>query len=80
MNDRCVKLKMKTPMTRNAMKLYTPRLVSRITPKMRKYTATLSSGVSICQTWPSLASVYMATFCAVAKPVTKKRRCQSRRR
>ena len=35
MNDRCVKLKMKTPMTRNAMKSGTPRLVLRIRPKIR---------------------------------------------
>jgi hypothetical protein len=36
MNERWVKLKMKTPVTRKGMKLGTPRLVSRITPKIRK--------------------------------------------
>ena len=35
MNDRWVKLKMKIPVTRKAMKFGTPRLVSRITPKIR---------------------------------------------
>jgi hypothetical protein len=35
MNDRWVKLKTKTPATRNAMKFGTPRLVSRITPNIR---------------------------------------------
>ncbi len=47
---------------------------------MKKYTAAFSSGVSTCQSWPSRASLYIATLLAVANPVMNCRRCQSSRR
>src|SRR5262249_33938703 len=50
------------------------------TPKIRKYTAAFSSGVSTCQSWPRRASLYIATLLAVAKPVMNCRRCQRLRR
>jgi hypothetical protein len=46
-------------------------LVCSSSPKIRKYTAALSSGVSTCHSWPSFASVYMAMVRAVAKPTMK---------
>ncbi len=67
MKARWVKLKTKTPTTRNEMKSGMPLLVSRMMPKISQYTATFSSGVRTCQSWPSLASVYMAMLRAVAK-------------
>ena len=44
-----------------------PLLMSRITPKISRYTPALRSGVSTCHSWPSLASVYIAMLRAVAK-------------
>ncbi len=65
----CVKVNTKTPVTRNGM--YTsrdmPRSASRMTPKMKKYTAAFSSGVTTCQSWPSFAWLYWAVSFAREK-------------
>ncbi|CAM5466826.1 hypothetical protein SANTM175S_00619 [Streptomyces antimycoticus] len=73
MADAWVKVKTNTPVTRNGMYMSfaIPRLLFSSMPKMKKYTAALSSGVATCHTWPSLAWLYWAVSLADEKAMMK---------
>ncbi len=75
----CVKVNTNTPVTRNGTyaSLGMPLRAPSSRPKMKKYTAALSSGVATCQSWPSFALLYCAVSLACEKATMKWRRPHS---